>query len=81
MLKVLKQTTLERQFVGDAQMRYWRVGLIENRQQMFLLRGKGKNSEMYSYTLHYTQRQKLSTTNFVAKFIRARLCDVNKPDK
>ena len=27
----------------------------------------------------YTQRQKLSITNFVAKFFRARLCDVNKP--
>ena len=27
----------------------------------------------------YRQRQKLSTTNFVAKFFRAGLCDVNRP--
>ena len=31
--------------------------------------------------VYYTQRQKLSTTNFVAKIFRARLCDVNKPYK
>ena len=29
----------------------------------------------------YTQRQKLSATNFVAKYFRARLCDVNKAYK
>ena len=29
----------------------------------------------------YTQRQKLSTTSFVAKFFRARICGVNKPYK
>ena len=32
-------------------------------------------------SLIYTQRQKLSTTNFVAKFFRVWLCDVNKPYK
>ena len=29
----------------------------------------------------YTQRQKLNTSNFVANFFGARLCDVNKPYK
>ena len=29
----------------------------------------------------HTQRQKLSTANFVAKLPRARLCDVNKSKK